>query len=156
MMIYLVCGPAGCGKSTWIKGRCRTMKDAIVISRDVIRFSMVKETEDYFSKETEVFNEFIKQINAAIAAKYAHIFIDATHLTPKARAKVLNRIHANKADAVWAVQINCSEENNLKRNQKRLGRERVPDSVVLNMRKSFIPPSTNEPYIDDVITINWG
>ena len=61
IVLYLMCGIPGSGKSTWIKQN-KIESDA-VISRDVVRFSLVKEHEEYFSKETEVFYTFIDQIN---------------------------------------------------------------------------------------------
>lgn len=56
--IYLLCGIPGSGKSTWAKNHLDD--NSIWISRDLIRFSMVSEEEEYFSKEKEVFKEFIK------------------------------------------------------------------------------------------------
>ena len=45
--IYIVCGPAGSGKSTWIK-ECRKDND-FVISRDEIRFVLMDMfNTDYF------------------------------------------------------------------------------------------------------------
>lgn len=68
--IYLLAGPAGCGKSTWAKKEYeydaaldRENHDkisAIIISRDEIRYSLVAEDEEYFSKERKVFNTLSK------------------------------------------------------------------------------------------------
>jgi predicted kinase len=43
-VLYLMCGIPGSGKSTWIKQN-KIESDA-VISRDVVRFSLVKEHEE--------------------------------------------------------------------------------------------------------------
>ena len=48
--LYLMCGPAGSGKTTWIREHA-TPGVSAHISRDRIRFSMVKEDEYYFSRE---------------------------------------------------------------------------------------------------------
>ena len=46
--LFLMSGVPGAGKSTFLKNRIK--KDtSVVISRDVIRFSIVKPEEDYFS-----------------------------------------------------------------------------------------------------------
>ena len=50
--LYVMCGGPGSGKSTWIKKNLPTFKGYTkVVSRDEIRFSLVKEGEEYFSKE---------------------------------------------------------------------------------------------------------
>ena len=59
--VWLMCGIPGSGKSTWAKKRLME-NGGIWISRDEVRFSMVKEDEDYFSKECEVFDKFIANI----------------------------------------------------------------------------------------------
>lgn len=51
--LFLMSGIPGAGKSTFLKNRIK--KDtSVVISRDVIRFSIVKPEENYFSHEDEV------------------------------------------------------------------------------------------------------
>ena len=44
--LFIIMGAPGAGKSTFIKN---SMTECIVVSRDKIRFSMVKEDESYFS-----------------------------------------------------------------------------------------------------------
>lgn len=49
--LYILCGPSGCGKSTWRNEFIKDYNNRIhYVSRDEIRFSLVKEGEDYFSK----------------------------------------------------------------------------------------------------------
>ena len=67
--VWLMCGIPGSGKSTWIKKRLME-NGGIWISRDEVRFSMVKEDEDYFSKECEVFDKFISNICEALTMKH--------------------------------------------------------------------------------------
>ena len=60
--LYILCGPSGCGKSTW-SHQYIAFEDALgndirYVSRDEIRFSIIKEEEDYFSHEKEVFKTF--------------------------------------------------------------------------------------------------
>ena len=55
--VYLLCGVPASGKSTYCKNN--VPKDAVYVSRDVIRFSMVKPNEPYFSKE-----ELVKAIES--------------------------------------------------------------------------------------------
>ena len=77
--MYMVIGAPGCGKSTYIQNHLK--ENEIVISRDKIRFSLLKDTDEYFSKEKEVYNEFIKQINAAIADN-KDFYVDQTSYFP--------------------------------------------------------------------------
>ena len=58
--LIMMCGIPGSGKSTWIQN-CKGFigNDVVVVSRDAIRFSMLKEGEDYFgitSLEDVLFN----------------------------------------------------------------------------------------------------
>ena len=57
--LYLMCGVPGCGNSTWIKDRMKIHREqeesATCVSRDSIRFLMLKDGEDFFSSEDEVF-----------------------------------------------------------------------------------------------------
>ena len=57
--LYMMIGIPGSGKSTWLK----TYADnGVIISRDEVRFSMVREDEPYFSREKEVFESFIEDM----------------------------------------------------------------------------------------------
>jgi len=50
--VYIMCGCPGSGKTTWLKDHVKP--GSAIISRDAIRFSLLKEGEDYFSHEEEV------------------------------------------------------------------------------------------------------
>ena len=52
-----MCGPAGSGKSTWLIKQMKSKTD-VCISRDNIRFGLLKEGEDYFAHEDRVKNIF--------------------------------------------------------------------------------------------------
>ena len=47
--IYILMGTPAAGKSTFLK----KIKNGLIVSRDAIRFSLLKEGEDYFAHETE-------------------------------------------------------------------------------------------------------
>ena len=51
--LYLMIGIPGSGKSTWARNR----KDGIIVSRDAIRCSFLKDGENYFSKEDLVIKD---------------------------------------------------------------------------------------------------
>ena len=143
--IYLLCGIPGSGKSTWVKNYLDD--NSIWISRDLIRFSMVSEKEEYFSKEKEVFKEFIKQINVAIRNNnIENIYIDATHINEVSRDKTLSKIAIKDVDELNIVYFNTSLETCISRNTRRLGRECVPESVIINMYKNFTHPEKDTKY----------
>lgn len=149
--LVILCGIPGSGKTTW----AHQQKRAKVISRDDIRMKLVKNDEDYFAHETEVFDEFIKRIRKAIYSKdisYDTVIADATHLNYPSRTKLLTNIF-NNSNLSEKNLINYKNlpnihffcfytplETCLKRNAKRNGRARVPDDIIINMYKRFSKP----------------
>jgi predicted kinase len=148
--LVLMAGISGSGKSTFAKSICT--ENDIYISRDEIRFSMLKDEDDYFSKENEVMKEFIKEINAGIAANKRLVIADATHLTPKSRRKILENI-TDKPDNIYVIYMDVSLEVALERNSKRKGRACVPESQIRNMNDSFVFPTADEG-IDTVFSVD--
>ena len=109
---------------------------------------MVKEDEDYFSKECEVFDKFISNICEALRSPLAEdIYIDATHLSDKARKKVLNRLPKDNIDEVIYVVFKVPYEVCVERNNKREGRERVPESAIRRMYLSFQYPDIEKYHV---------
>lgn len=138
--IWLMSGIPGSGKSTWIKNRLNEDTD-IWCSRDAVRFSMVKEDEEYFSREDDVYNEWINQICQALNDEdIENIYIDATHLNDKSRNKTLNRLPKENVKEIINVVFLVPIEVCLERNAQRTGREMVPESVIRNMANSYSMP----------------
>ena len=144
--VFLMCGIPGSGKSTFIH-EWRQLTDAVV-SRDAVRFSIVSEDEEYFAKEDLVFKTFINEINKALAdeEKTERVFIDATHLTPKARAKVIRQLNKENISELNAICFNVPIEVAIERNNQRSGRALVPESAIRNMAKSYSLPTLNEGF----------
>lgn len=139
--LYLMCGPAGSGKTTWVREHA-TPGVSAHISRDRIRFKMVKEDEYYFSRENEVYMEFTRQIMKAITCEWVdEVYVDATHLTKKSREKLVREINnVCRPFDIIVVAIKPSVEQCLAQNAQRSGREFVPETVIRNMYKSFQHP----------------
>jgi predicted kinase len=146
-----MCGIPASGKSTWVQKEIERTHGKW-ISRDNVRFSMVKENEDYFSKENAVFKEFIRQINEALTI-YDDVYVDATHINEKSRNKTLDKLNLEGVDTN-VVNFKISLKTCLERNSKREGRLRVPDSAVRNMYYGYQPAHLGEkhPY-NQVISI---
>lgn len=148
--LYILCGIPGSGKSTWARKIVNEYGNDKVawVSRDRIRFDLVKPEEEYFSRETEVMDKFVTEIQNAIEDHIPFILADATHLTRKSRMQLLNRLSLNGSTIQYVyfdVPLGTAKE----RNAQRSGRERVPDSVIERMYWSFSKPAANVMVIDE-------
>ena len=148
--LYILCGIPGSGKSTWARKIVNEYGNDKVawVSRDKIRFDLVKPEEEYFSRETEVMDKFVTEIQNAIEDHIPFILADATHLTRKSRMQLLNRLSLNGSTIQYVyfdVPLGTAKE----RNAQRSGRERVPDSVIERMYWSFSKPAANVMVIDE-------
>ena len=142
--MYVMIGAPGCGKSTYIKNHIKD--NEIVISRGTIRFSMLKDEDEYFSKEKQVYDEFIKQINAAIADE-TDFYVDQTSLNRGARNKLFSRLE-KRPEQVIGIYFNTPLETILQRNAQRTGRALVPEDAVINMYNSIQEPIMAEGFTD--------
>ena len=141
--LFLMMGCPGSGKSTWCSTHLNKNKIAY-ISRDAIRFDLVPEGEEYFSKEDEVFNRFISEINSSLKIGM-DVYADATHLTKSSRWILLKNIDA-PVDEVNVIWIKTPLEVALQRNDKRTGRALVPKTVVKRMFSQTEAPSFKEGF----------
>ncbi len=142
--VFVMCGPAGSGKSTWLIKQMKPETD-ICISRDNIRFGLLKEGEDYFAHENDVKEIFYNSIaNNTSALYWENIYIDATHLNPRARKDTIWNI--SKYCSVIAVSFEVPAEVAIERNKKRSGLARVPDNVIWNMKSRYKIPSLDEGF----------
>lgn len=153
--VYLMIGPAGSGKSTWIRNNA-TPGVSAHISRDRIRFNMVKEDEYYFAREDEVYMEFIRQIMKAITCEWVEeVYIDATNLTKKSREKLVREINnVCRPFELIAVIVKPELEKCIEQNAQRSGREFVPETVIRNMYKSFQHPLEDDLTYEMIIKNN--
>ena len=147
--LFLMCGVAGSGKSSWLQ---KNVSNAMIISRDEIRFSIIGDFDDYFAKENEVFSIFIQKIQEAIDNNDGptEIYCDATHLTKKSRNKVLNALDLTNVENITVLVVRPSLAEALKRNAQRSGRKYVPNYVIRRMWSQFERPEDDENRIFDV------
>lgn len=141
--LYLMCGIPGSGKSTWLKNHLKPEVKNHIVSRDEIRFSLLKDGEDYFSKEEEVYKQFWHDISSYLNEGY-NVFADQTSLTPKSRKYLID--HVSGYDNINAIWMNTPTEVALARNENRKGRAHVPKTAIINMSKRFTIPSFEEGY----------
>lgn len=144
--LYVMAGCPGSGKSTYAKSH---FPDALYVSRDEIRFSMVSEDEEYFSKEDEVFQAFIDKINEGLRQSL-DVVADATHLNNVSRYKLLYSLDLNRNKTeLEIVYLHPPLEVCIERNEKRKGtRSYVPVDVLKKMYYSFKAPFFTDGMFD--------
>ena len=153
-ILYILCGPSGCGKSTWAKNDER-MKHCAYVSRDAARYAILKEDEDYFAHEKEVFRRFIAAIVDCMKQGYDTI-ADATHLNEFSRRKLTQAIDMYMTDyKIIYVAFNVSVDTCITRNANREGRANVPENIIRNMCRDFRAPTKDEDErVIDIIEVN--
>ena len=150
--LYLMVGAPGVGKSTYARKFSKEHGSGIkIISRDAIRFSMVKDDSPYFSKEKAVFREFVREINEGLDE--GDVIADATHINEVSRMKLINKVDLSKCK-VSCIVVNTDETTAIKRNHLREGRARVPDSVISENYARFTHPKTDKFHYHTIIEVN--
>lgn len=160
--LKMMVGIPGSGKSTWAIAEKERLQNegkmVAYISRDEIRFSLVEDNEDYFSREKEVFNKFIQVTQAALNSLDKDVvIIDATHISPASRRKVLNRLNSLSDICLTLEVMDVPTSICLERNASREGRAKVPDFAILNMAENFEVPHDefkNNNYGFKTVTVN--
>lgn len=146
-LLIVMMGIPASGKSSIVKEMAAENSNALIVSRDAIRFSMLKEDDDYFKYEDKVIDTFYRTIQDGLLDDMHDIIIaDATHVTTKSRFDLWNHIDIPKGTEVVGYWVDCSVEKAIVRNQERKGRACVPDNVIRNMHKAAKEPLRTEPF----------
>ena len=154
-ILYIMCGPSGSGKSTWAKNIDNIKETAYeYVSRDEIRFSLLKEGEDYFAHEKEVFKRFVQTIANCLKIT-GTVVADATHLNMFSRCKLIQALDMYTTDYnIIYVVFNTDVETCVERNKAREGRRNVPENIIRNMCRDFRAPTEDEDErIIDIIEV---
>lgn len=144
--LYILCGVPGCGKTTWAREFVYQQfeKDIRYVSRDEIRFSIIKDEEDYFSHEKEVYWKFAETITETLIDGF-DVIADATHLNEFSRRKLTQSIDRRYTDyEIVYVVFNVDLQTCLERNAQRTGRSCVPEQTIRNMYRDFRLPTKDE------------
>lgn len=146
--LWIMCGAPGSGKTWFAKNKLMKDSNWDYISRDEVRFSMIKDDEEYFSHETAVFKAFVEKITFALEYGNDNIIADATHLNWGSRRKLLKAlekyISLENVDIIPVV-IEAKLENIFDYNKLRDGRARVPEEIIRRMYRNISDPA-KDPY----------
>lgn len=146
--LWIMCGAPGSGKTWFAKNKLMKDYGWDYISRDEVRFSIIKDNEEYFSHETAVFNEFVEKIAIALDWGHDNVIADATHLNWGSRRKLLKALSKNcvlEDVDVIPVVIDAKLEDVFVHNKLRDGRARVPEETIRRMYNSISDPA-KDPY----------
>lgn len=145
--VWILSGAPGSGKSTWVFENLEP--DSAIISRDRIRFSLLGKEDEYFSLEHEVWRRYVNQAQEALCdERVKNVYLDATHLNENARNKILIALDTAFVPDfdIIVVYFDVCYAVCCKRNNRREGRARVPESAIWSMLNSFRTPTFNEKY----------
>ena len=155
MKLIMMMGVPGSGKSTFAN-RWQDI-NTVVVSRDAIRFGLLQEGDEYFAKEGQVFQEFVRQIVTGLDRGY-EVIADATHINAASRAKLIkavkNRVPSDelKIEVIW---VNVGLNKALEQNELRKGSQSyVPDSVIRRMFEQIELVDLEHENIDRVMVVS--
>ena len=153
-MLWVMCGVPGSGKSWVAKHTLMRGLGWRYISRDEVRFEIVKDDEEYFSHETKVYNEFIRRIKTALNEEGVfNVIVDATHINWASRHKLLKALGLN-GDGVICVVVQNEMDEIIENNESRSGRAVVPHAVVRRMSNQMTDPLTDPIKYQGIMYIN--
>lgn len=142
--LYLAVGIPGIGKSTWLKAH--TKPKVLYVSRDDIRFSLLKPGEEYFAHEKEAFRIFTDKIRKGLLAG-KDVFADATHINHFSRNKLKRNISPNLYEHIYAFYFKGDLITAYKRNSNRWGTKRyVEENKIQDIYNSFEEPTIEEGF----------
>ena len=145
--LFIMCGLPASGKSTFVQQFIKN-NDIRYVSRDEIRFSMIKKDEEYFSHEKEVFRKFAGTVAQTLIDGF-DVIADATHLNRVSRDKLIRAIDQYTTEyTITYIVLETSLETCMERNALREGRARVPDSVMKSMAKNWEDITISEKSYD--------
>lgn len=147
-ILLITVGAPGSGKSSWCQSYIRNHPNQTIhyISRDEIRFSLLKKDESYFSHEDEVVALFNGDIIKGLKNPTVDVVIaDATHLSSKARRRLLNTLPL-RGITIIPVYFHVPLEVCLQRNNQREGNACVPENKIQQMLDMVSWPLEDKRY----------
>jgi predicted kinase len=138
--LHLLVGCPGSGKSYFVN-----QQEGMKISRDQIRFAMLKPNDDYFAKERQVFETFVFEVNTALnSGENVVVWADATHNKIQGRKDLLKNLNIPKNTKLVVENFTTPLNTCLFRNNLREGRAKVPNEVIRRFHFSKEEPTVEE------------
>lgn len=152
--LYIMTGVPGSGKTTFATRWFSHNKNIKYVSRDGIRFNLLKDGESYFSREKEVWELFVSFIQLGLDEGF-DVIADATHINKGSRFKLYSALNMKRHKA-GAVVIPATLETCVAHNNARKGTKfYVPYDAIEKMHHKFTYPDLeNEPYLDFIYNVS--
>lgn len=169
--VYVLIGPPGVGKSTYIKNNS-ALRDAVIISRDNIVERVAEENGYTYTQmfdNTPELKELNKQINNELASSIdsasrsgKDVVVDMTNMNSGSRANVLNKFPRNKfmRIALDFMPDESNFDNLMKSNEfrnaelKKKGKDKDINRNVLRMMFDRYEPPTEDEGFDRITDID--
>lgn len=159
--LFIMCGCPGSGKSYIVEKKFLPHSYVSCVSRDYIRFQLVGDNEDYFSKEKLVYRLFVENIVGYLQTPVVDAVVaDATHINWASRCKLINaigeRLPLDGQLNIVPVVVKCGLEKAIARNAARNGKAYVPEEIIRSMYGRFQDPK-NDPFeYDGIMYVDGG
>ena len=142
-ILYIISGVPGSGKSYFCDNF--TYNSGIRhVSRDLIRYALLQDTDDYFAHEEEVYRTFVTVVVDALQHDES-VIADATHLNAGSRKKLIQSIDEYFVDyQIIFIYLSTDFDICCSRNRQRTGRRKVPEATMIDMYSKWQPPRMNE------------
>lgn len=135
--LIVLCGPAGSGKSTWIKTHEISPKP-VIISTDQLRKEWLGDESDQ-SQNPFIWERAMQQVQWYLFSNV--VVFDATNLKKGGRRKLVEMAHRIKAKAI-CIYFNVSLDQCLENDRKR--ERHVPPDVIARQFEKYTYPTIEE------------
>jgi predicted kinase len=137
--VFIMCGPAGCGKTTVAHSIAATY-DAEIFSSDDMREQLYGDSSIQGDAD-EVFRNLYAAARISVSTG-KNVVIDSTSLGRKVRKRCMRNFDG--VDFV-AVVVTASLETALRQNENR--KRKVPRYIIERQFKQFNPPTEDEGFV---------
>jgi predicted kinase len=150
--IYILVGPPGAGKSTWVEKEFQGV--CLVVSSDMIIEAVAQDEGKTYD---EVFPEFVKvadkmmweDFDIAVGDNYNPIVVDRTNMSVKSRRRFFERLrnfHKGHGYNIHAVVFPKPEDGEYERRLNSRPGKTIPKNVINSMLQSFQMPTDEEGF----------